>query len=233
MGLIFRNLQIDDDPFGVLEDTRHKLLTVLPIDMDEPVARACASYRLWQQHGTMWTDLDTVTVTEQDRVQAHKLKRYYRESMTLQALRGRNQSQSEFRRKLGALVTDQLRITKTEIGLLHRLPYFYHEDLALDRVVAMTQESQLTTREFTGTFYLAESVLRSRRSQTSQQYWLTCDQDPGAFVLTVAQDNPLKPMWQSLIQKPRQLRITVYPRQFPGYRSNRTYYQIAISEVLI
>lgn len=229
MGLIFQNLAMAPDQ-DVVDLSRLQIAsdTKPVLTMDEPVARACASYRQWRDTGHMWSDLDTVTVTESDRALAHELKRYYRESMTLQALRGNNANQSEFRRKLAALVTDQLTITLAEIGLLHRLPYLYHEDLALDRVVTQTTNPTQHQDKITSRFRLIETVLRSRRSVTSMQYWLVSDQVSGAFLLAVTMDNPLRMLWESAIQQPLELQVRAYARTFPGHRNHRWYHQVHI-----
>lgn len=234
MGLITKNLAIDTDQdildFNAL-DLKPDALPALALD--EPVARACASWRQWQTTGHMWVDLDTVTVTAEDRAQAHELKRYYREHMTLQALKGVGNNVSEFRRKLSALVTDQLIITRAELGLLHRLPYLYQEDLALDRVTAATVNPTERRLEWTGVFELQESVLRSRRSATSMQYWLTMHGEPSAFLLAIVADNPLRAMWESLIVQPRHMTVRAYARSFPGHRADRWYHQIHISGVTL
>lgn len=234
MGLIIKNLAIDTDQDILALDALELSPPPSPeLVMDDPVARACASWRHWKQTGHMWTDLDTVTVTGEDRAQAQELKRYYRETMILQALRGVGTNASEFRRKLGALVTDQLVITRAELGLLHRLPYLYQEDLTLDRVVAATVNPSDRQMEWTGVFALQESLLRSRRSATSMQYWLTMQNERSAFLLAIAMDNPLRAMWESLIKQPRHMTVRAHARSFPGHRSHRWYHQIHISGVTL
>ncbi len=117
-------------------------LVKLPAD---PVACACASYRVWKENPTRrWADLETVVVWQDDIEEAERLKKYYREHMVMEALKSTNGiNRSKFRQKLAKLVVNELDITKEEIGLLLRLPYFYEEDQALDSSAEGTDGSDV------------------------------------------------------------------------------------------
>jgi hypothetical protein len=100
----------------------------------DPVALAIASYRIWRDTGIRWTDLENTTPLEEDVHRAQQLRKYYAGQMTFDALKGSG-LKTEFRRKLYAIATNCHTYTKEDIGLLHRLPYFYEEDLTLDSLV--------------------------------------------------------------------------------------------------
>lgn len=207
----------------------------LPYD---PVACACASYRTWKENpARRWEDLETVVVWQDDIEEAERLKKYYRDSMIMQALKSSNGvSRSQFRQKLAKLVVNDLVITKEEIGLLMRLPYFYEEDLSLDYVKAVTDCSmvknnasmQRTLRECTLT--PLKKILVSRRSGDYYHYWFT-DTDNTPYNFVVKSDNPLIAMFNGVYKQP-ELRVNanLYTKAMKGHR-NHIYYQLGSVEL--
>lgn len=199
---------------------------------NDPVACACASYRTWKENpARRWTDLETVVVWQDDIEEAERLKKYYRESMVMQALKSTDGvNRSKFRQKLAKLVVNELEITKEEIGLLHRLPYFYAEDQALDTIVAGTDCSRINhlgvqRTLFECTLTPLKQILVSRRSGDFQNYWFA-DKDNTPYNLVIKSDNPLLKLFDGLYQKPT-LRINadLYPKTMRGHR-NHHYYQL-------
>ena len=200
----------------------------------DPIACACASYRIWQENpARRWSELDIVVVWQDDIEQAQALRKYYRERMVMSALKNRNRNVSEFRRKLGALVTDQLEITKDELGLLYRLPYFYAEDRDIDHVIENTANSKqiapvlVDSQPMTMTFRPLRKIFRSRRSGETNQYWWTTETGGIPFALSVRVDNPLMSMIDSLFdQEQVQLQSRVKPVTFRGYYPDHWHYQL-------
>lgn len=200
---------------------------------EDPIALACASYRIWQENpARRWTDLDTVVVWQDDIDRAQELRRYYRERMVMSALKNVNSNSSEFRRKLGALVTDQLEITKDEMGLLYRLPYFYAEDLDLDYVVENTagvniQPLPMDSNPMVLPFRPLKKILRSRRSGETYQYWWTTQEKGVPFMIAVRTDNPLLSIIDTLFEREQiELSCRVKPQEFVGYHRNRWFYHM-------
>lgn len=200
---------------------------------DDPVALSCASYRLWKMGGPRWSDIHFASVAEEDRVTALELKKYYRDNLVIDALKYGTNGRSEFRNKLAKLVIDELVYTDKEVGMLYRLPYFYEEDRALDRVVAQTETAKENFRghKQTATYTLVEKVLRSRRSGEYYNYWLTSDCDQAAYYMTIKDDNPLRPMFESIIAKPVEATSLVYTKTYRGHHRNRTYYAMGNFEL--
>jgi len=200
----------------------------------DPIACACASYRIWKENPVRrWSDLDSVVVWQDDIEQAQALRRYYRERLVMSALKKRNGNISEFRRKLGALVTDQLELTKNELGLLYRLPYFYAEDQDIDYVVENTANSSEIApvladfQPMTMTFRPLRKIFRSRRSGETNQYWWTADSGGVPFSLSVRVDNPLMGMIDSLFDREQvTLQSRVKPTTFRGYYPDCWHYQL-------
>ena len=200
---------------------------------EDPIALACASYRIWKETpARRWTDLDTVVVWQDDIEQAQALRKYYRERLVMSALKNVNSNSSEFRRKLGALVTDQLEITKDELGLLYRLPYFYAEDLDLDYVVENTAGAKIQplpqdSEPMVLPFRPLKKILRSRRSAETYQYWWTTHKHGVPFMIAVKTDNPLLSIIDTLFERDQiDLSCRVKPHEFIGYHRNRWFYHM-------
>lgn len=222
--------ELIDEWENAFESTKTPLpLVKLPAD---PVACACASYRVWKENpGRRWADLETVVVWQDDIEEAERLKKYYREHMVMEALKSANGiNRSKFRQKLAKLVVNELDITKEEIGLLMRLPYFYEEDQALDDIAQKTdcklvkyQGVQRTFEE--GVLTPLRNVLVSRRAGDYHNYWFT-DGNNTPYNLVIKSDNPLLKMFDGLYQRPwLRVNADLYPKTMRGHR-NHQYYQL-------
>ncbi len=203
----------------------------LPAD---PVVCACASYRVWKENpGRRWEDITTVVVWQDDIEEAERLKKYYRERMVLQALTSKQSSGlSPFRTKLSKLIVDQLPITKKEIGLLMRLPYFYEEDRDLDFIVENTNcnlaDVPSTVPVTNRTLEPVRRVLRSRAMGDYYHYWFRDTIYNTAHNLVVRHDNPLRAMVDGLFALPQiHINSTLFKKQFRGYHQSKQYYQLA------
>lgn len=202
---------------------------------DDPVAMACAGYRAWKTNFiNRWADLDAVVVQPEDRVTASELKAYYRGRMTFQALRN-GVALSAYRKKLAAIVADTHVYTKQDLGILHRLPYFYDEDRAVDQVLAQTQNPAqiITDRDFEGLLRPCKRVLRSRRAGEWVDFYFTGSHSTAPYLLVVRADNPLISIIEALFKQPEiKLRAHVHAKRVHGYHHNRILYQLALPEVL-
>lgn len=204
---------------------------------DDPVAMACASYRAWKENfANRWLDLEAVVVQPQDRAKAEELKKYYRGRMTFQALRDGNASMSTFRRKMAAIVNGTHTYTKEDIGILHRLPYFYDEDLATDEVFAATADAdqgRTNPLEFVGTLKPLKRVLRSRRAGEYVDFYFTSNVTTAPYLVVVKSDNPLISIIESFFKRPEfKVSAWAYSKTPRGYNRNRMLYQLGALEVL-
>ena len=208
----------DELDFGAWLANQPKLEPV-PLKLpDDPVALACACYRIWLHTGVRWSDLENTTVHEEDRVRAAGLRAYYAGQMTFDALKGSGLNTS-FRKKLYAIATNCHEYTKEDIGLLHRLPYFYEEDLTLDSLVNEFDSVEVSVKkELRGVFSLHKRMLRSRRAGEYYYYWLKQDGSPHLFKLVVKSDDPLRSLVESLLSKPREYTATAYYKGMQGQR---------------
>lgn len=205
-------------------------LIKLPAD---PVACACASYRTWKENpARRWEDIETVVVWQDDIEEAERLKKYYRDRLIIEALKKTTDTNtSTFRQKLGRLVVNELAITKKEIGLLCRLPYFYEEDQDLDFIVANTVCSIPDTTPISVQNYVLvpmRRVLRSRAMGDYYHYWFRDTIYNTAHDLVVKHDNPLRSMIDGLFALPQIcINGTLFRKQFRGYHQSKQYYQLA------
>ena len=204
---------------------------------EDPIALGCAAYRVWTVNQvTRWMDFEHVTVVDADRELADRIRTYYQERtnhILIDILKNGPTAVSEFRKKLSLIVHNQMHeYTAQDRGILYKLPYFYHEDTALERLFAMNApaeyyrslaDSKPQPQQFCLT--LLDSVLVSRKHGETTQYWFRDDATPALYQWTVKNDNPLHSLVQSIVQRPkidvRVLTTTKHIRQHTNsvYRS--------------
>jgi hypothetical protein len=202
---------------------------------DDPVAMAVSVHRRWKETPTIgirWADLEDAQLTDQDRQTSVELRKYYADRIMMTML-GNNKI-SEFQRKLYGVVTNSLSVNKNEIGLLYRLPYFYEEDLALDRAVVLTQPVQRrdSAERVEGCFTVIESVLRSRRSGDYTYMWMTCKGSSALYLLTIKSDNPYHRLVTKMMEQPRTLSAWAYTKYHKGHHRGHAYYLLGDIEII-
>lgn len=199
---------------------------------DDPVAMAWASYRRWKDGGSRWIDLEEVAVTEEDRAKSTEIRRYYADRILITMLK--NKKVSEFRRKLYGVVTNSMQLNKADVGLLHRLPYFYEEDLAVDRVVDQTQglTDRTETDRVQAQFTVLEKVFKSRRSGDYTQFWMKSDSHSAPFAMVVKHDNPYHRLVNAIMSRPVTLLGWAQTKFHAGHHRGLGYYYLANIEVV-
>ena len=141
---------------------------------DDPVVLSCASWRIGNAGGGLWTDLDDIkNITEQDRVLGAAVRKHFLDQLVMAKLRGRKTS--EWRAKLGAFLVGNHDLTKSESGMLYRLPYFYHEDQAVANVMKLTkpvtQEQKGRPSDPPWKLHSVERIVQYRRANNTTQFW--------------------------------------------------------------
>jgi hypothetical protein len=191
---------------------------------DDPVALAWASYRRWEDHGSRWSELEIMTPTEEDYARSTEIRKYYADRILLSMLSGKQIS--EFRKKLYGVVTNAGTLEKKDIGLLYRLPYFYMEDLALDRVVEQTEpvNNRHPAQEIVTEFTVIEQVYRSRAGGDYIQFWMRGEGYKQAFMMTAKIDNPY--------YKPVKLSGTAITKFHNGHHRGVGFYYLANIETI-
>jgi hypothetical protein len=200
---------------------------------DDPIALSWASYGVWQKFPSRrWVDLKDVEAHEHDRAMAAETRRYYRDKLVMQTLKGR--AMSEYQTILYGIVTGEAPIMNDHIGIIMKLPYFYVEDTTLSKVFAQTQglESRLNLADTrTDTITPVGMILSSRKHGEVYQYWFA-DSNGIATMWTVASNNPLRSVVDSLFRREEPLRIKAnfhYKTHFP---SDRVHWNLGNVEIL-
>lgn len=227
------NLTIDnttvDDLSDIFKVEKPEKLTFT----QDPIALGCAVHRKWlaEPGHSRWQEFDFITPEPVDYEQAADIRKYYGDRILMQMLAGRGEP-SSFRKKLYGLVSGSMQLDKKDIGLLYRLPYFYQEDLALDRVAEKTQPAGARIDyRITDQFEVIERVLRSRNAGDYTQLWLKGTNSKAAFVLTIKCDNPYHRMITALFSKPVTLSGLAIIKQMQGWNRGRTFYYLADIEL--
>ena len=228
----------ENNALTTLESLLNPTLPVISFK-DDPIALSCASYQHWLSNpGTRWLDLDAVTATDEDRNTASKIREYYRGRFTWSQLKYGG-TLSNFRATLGKLVCGDLNITKNELGMIYRLPYFYAEDCAMDRVIEQTSDDVTKSNlgrnlgPSDGTYQLIERIFKSRRARESVDFWLKSDICNAPCLISVEYQNPLLPMLTGVLSRDRiRLQSYMFPKQHRGYYRERAYYQLGNAEVI-
>jgi hypothetical protein len=194
---------------------------------DDPIAMACASYRLGQHGNFAWLDLHAATVEPQDRNTAADIRKYYADRLLITALKS-NSVMSEFRRKLYGVVTDNYQVKKSEEGLLYRLPYFYAEDTGLDHVMSQTQSASMTAAtagSCAGKFTLVKKIFCSRAGAGSHwQFWFVRNNFPEPYLVEIKNDNVLYKLFDTLTQQPQMFSAgTTHFKHHRGHYRDRVY----------
>jgi hypothetical protein len=191
---------------------------------DDPVALGLAAYRLWKtQAVTRFCDFDQLTVENEDRQIAEHLRSYYKErtqNILFDVLQKGQNGTSEFRKKLALIAVNQYKdYVNQDLGLFYRLPYFYHEDLALDLVIANstvvdpTFYSQAINQTQQLCLTPMQRVFRSRSAGESVMFWFLNQAHSGIYQITVLCSNPLLSLFDSMFQ---QSKLTVTAKVNPA-----------------
>lgn len=229
---LFESCQVDFNnqdwtPKSYSSEKLEKIKMPLATFRDDPVALACAAYRRWLEvPADRWASFETLKVTEEDRVTAMSLRKYYQQRYTMQALKG--QTLTEFQVKAATFLNGDRSLHTDELGLLYRLPYFYAEDLAIDQVVYSTDDDQseylnrpLINEKRTATITPLLQSLKSRKSGDVHQFWFRAE--PGyALVQEVPQANTLLPFFKSVFKQPK-LQVNAYVRTNKFFSHDRYY----------
>lgn len=190
------------DTFIASTDTereRKKLGSIEATFKDDPLALACGAYRMWKRSPHVrWSDFEIVIVDREDRYMAEDIRKYYNARYTMQALAGR--PLTEYQHKAASFLTGVRNLKVDEIGMLYRLPYFYVEDSALDRIVAQTQSQQQWVMNKDMIITPLEEVLKSRRAVDTYQFWFKT-QNNHAVSLELQAHNPVLTMVRGLHKK--------------------------------
>jgi hypothetical protein len=189
---------------------------------DDPIALSWASYRVWTKFpARRWVGLNEVEAFEHDRVIASQTRKYYRDKIMMQTLKG--QPLSDYQTLLYGIVSGETPIMSDQVGIIMKLPYFYVEDMTLAEVFGKT--AGLESREHVaetrpGTITPVAKILSSRRRAETYQYWFS-DSNGISTMWSVLSNNPLRSLVDSLFARGEPLNVQAhwhYKQHFPSDR---------------
>jgi hypothetical protein len=200
---------------------------------DDPIALSWASYHVWCKFpARRWVGLNEVEAHEHDRVIAAQTRKYYRDKLMLQTLKGR--PLSEYQTALYGIVTGEAPIMSDQIGIIMKLPYFYTEDAYLTHVFGQTSPVETTQQ-------LVESkediitplkmVFSSRKNQETYQYWFSNSQGEST-VWTVSSQNTLRSLVDSLFNRQRPLKVQAHWHYKKHLPTDRAYWMLGNVELV-
>lgn len=182
----------------------------LPIKShDDPFALSVASWRqtVESNYVVRWIPITSCRVSDQDRVHAGEMKKFYQDKIALRALKDAKMTQ--FNHDLyNILNTGQ--VTYQQMGMLLRLPYFYQEDL--DRIELAKQVNHLPRRRIslaqamqnervTHQLKPVKKIFMGRKGSELWEYWFVTEfNDPVCW--TVKTTNPLISVVEGLFEQP-------------------------------
>jgi hypothetical protein len=200
---------------------------------DDPVALSITSYLIWLKNPRRrWVSVDEVgQVAPEARSMAQELRTYYLHRGTMKILQGHQPT--EFQNKMMGLLADTRRLKTDELGLLYRLPYFWQEDMALDRVFEGATDpnhpEDPTSRYMTRHAPLTpiREILKSRKSGDMSQFWFS-DSDGHRYMYAVRADNSLISVFRSLFKRESmQIKAQVTMSRLPGSHIQTSYWKLS------
>lgn len=235
MGLALKKTPIDiKDLFqGWENDLRDKKPGVEVIFSDDPIALSWASYHVWQKWpARRWTDLNEVQAHEHDRNIAAETRRYYRDKLMLQTLKGR--PLSAYQAVLYGMVTGEVPITNDQMGVLLKLPYFYTEDTYLADVFGRTrclgqQQHQFESKQDTIT--PIHMILSSKKRAETCQYWFS-NSAGHAVMLPVTAQNSLRGLIDGLFRQQQTLTVQAHWHCSSHLPTGRMYWALRNMELV-
>lgn len=180
----------------------------------DPLALSWAAYHVWTKFpNRRWVSWNDIEANDHDREMATETRRYYRNRLTMRALK-RTGEPSQFSRDLYDICNGGI-MREFHRGMLYRLPYFYVEDTGRASLIEHTLHQpslddcppaflrEPRTREL-----LRHSrIFRSRRSRETMEYWFHDEHTGDAVLWSVAYENPLRSMVEHVWRTQTRLRL--------------------------
>ena len=185
----------------------------------DPVVLSCSA---WRQKTHI--DLEYLVPTEEDHELANKVRRHFMDKLVLQRLK--TDRISAFREKLGAFLAGNFVLTKDEIGMLYHLPYFYFEDMEMQKLIDETATVDWES-PVTRTVHLVPytKIEIKRRTGPYRQYWWI-DSDRRPYCITLNEKSGSQTLYNSIWDFASiDVDAMVYPKAFAGI-DQRFFYKL-------
>jgi hypothetical protein len=206
---------------------------------EDPIALSCASYRraVETEMAVRFQELDHCVTQPEDYKMTDNLRQYYRNKIAVKSLTN-TRPLTKFYHDLYELLLGETELQQRHIGMLHRLPYFYAEDMARVELRKKIADSGVkpdwihnSLAQFGGreTHMLTPvmTIFRSRKGRESYEYWF--QNETGQPVLwSVLHGNPLRSVIQSVFERNS---ITVSAFFYIGQVLGQDFHHYYVSDV--
>jgi hypothetical protein len=206
---------------------------------EDPIALSCASYRrsMETEMAVRFLDLNRCEVHATDRQMALALRQYYRNKIAVKSLTSQRPV-TKFYHDLYELLLGETELQQRHMGMIHRLPYFYAEDLAREelhkKIANSTAETdwlrnalgQLISKE-THVLTPVMRIFRSRKGRESYEYWFQ-NESKQPVLWSVLHGNPLRSVIQSVFERNS---ITVNANFYVGQVLGQDFHHYYVSDV--
>lgn len=137
---------------------------------------------------------------------AEKIRKYYQGKIMFAKLRG--SQMSKFRQDLSEFLSikweETTKISEKFLGMIYKLPYFYHHDLILASEVFDNEYQEINKRQQSWeevTLTYIRSLDERQKRNPSIKYWFK-DQHDNRYSVSIEKTNSLIPSWEHFITKP-------------------------------
>lgn len=217
-----------DAPYNQTFQKKPKLYD---FDVD-PIAVACYLER--SNNSVEWESMTTRSiqsnVTLGDLKLAAEIRDHYSKRIMLWKLLG--DPISKFRESLNTFIHQEnmLVVDDEYLGLIRKLPRFYHYDLDFDKMRYGAVDAVWTGHTFKTSIVLTPIVRLEQKTRLDKtfEYWLK-DENERRFMIPVAGNNPLDHLYKSVFDKKTPLMYTA--QAGVKSRNNLKYYILARWEV--
>ena len=206
---------------------------------EDPVVLSCASYRraVETEMAVRFQELDHCVTQLEDYKMADNLRQYYRNKIAVKSLTS-TRPLTKFYHDLYELLLGETELQQRHIGMLHRLPYFYAEDMAREELYKKIAGSGVepdwlhnSLTQFSGhethTLTPVMTIFRSRKGRESHEYWF--QNETGQPVLwSVLHGNPLRSVIQSVFERNS---ITIQAFFYIGQVLGQDFHHYYVSDV--
>lgn len=205
-----------NDAFSEIENQK-QIVTPVNFGGEDPLALSWAAYNNWiAVQGIRFTPLTDIKPEDEDYSLAEKTRAYYRDKLAIKALKG--ETLTKFQSDLYGMLNGS-EFMSDQIGMLYKLPYFYIEDQAHDRIFEKTHNLKNFHAPGAQRICLLspiEKILVSRRNAERYEYWFR-DVNQHAVCIVVAANNPLRSIVNSVYNRhePTALKGTYIAKRMP------------------
>jgi hypothetical protein len=204
----------------------------------DPLALSWVAYRVWQKSPQRrWADWSDLEVHDHDREMAEATRRYYRNKLAMQTLRGSSEP-TQFAQDLYDICNGGV-MRHCHKGMLYRLPYFYKEDTRFAELQEHTQAQP--DLDSLPVFLAGKSprelerygkIFRSRRSRETMEYWFHDRETGYAVQWSVNYENPLRSVVEHYFRTQDRPKITATFMLGHDRRSDFRYWIITQPELM-